>query len=1155
MSAHLHVRKVGARSLVSITGAGSALWSVWRRGRGCPPASNRDFFVAVATVDAAPAGHLSTTRAPRAVSRHAHRPCDCRSRPAAEMASSELQAMLNRRRALNGEKLDARDPAPTASKLRAAEAPTRKIATERYRRAAAGGATAEAATTPSSGANETGDPGRSDANEHPVRSVTPPSPPQARSPARGGAGGQTAGESSGGIAPSPRRVEVPSPASAAAETPPTLKRAPSRRKKNKKKTRGAFEDESDGEYSDEAEGGEAGGTDSVKWVSADAASLSEASTFRVENVEGILCATRTRARHPTNLVSIFGPARSGKSTIMNHLATATNTGIFTVSSSFKPCTTGIDISRTVLTRAELVDRCGGDSDSEDDSEEDHADAASAPLIAFADAEGQGDHNETYDAKLIAPVLLTSRVVLFNTREMNKDRVLQQLHVFLKAASRISADDDDDDEVGSDGDDDAEPSMFGHLHIVFRDSDHLKGKTSDLKDAIFAQERKNKHKEEVATRNQIRERLSAAFASISVWKFPAPTSTNVDKFTSKVNKLRSAILRNVREPHILAGGIVTGSVLARLMPKFVEAVNSDETICPATSFELYQREEAVREVSRAIDAVTTVLSAVKTLPLPASAHDALHVAYDALVEEAAANVRSALPETFDRILKEEIAKVGSDTKAALLEAQGAAKEAAEALRTKLVEDARGIVRAAAFVTDTESSTTSSFADLADAMCKVVRDARDAASADGDAADAAVRSAAKRILDDAQDAAVTGATATVGRILASLTSKEGKHVAKLGTNFICTDSAVWTAVTDELLASVRKAASASAATAEGEVCRIEADEYRKRLAEAARRREQLVATANAEASSAVASMRTFITTADLAADTYAEALCSKATRIVAELRATLDVADVTADIVAAVVTDELMHDLAPDVQAVATELEAAHIAAEVAKVLPAGSASVSASAIDDHANEVATTRIAVIDASDIADHFSDAAARAIRAAIRNEVRTAAATTRLKNAEREQAEAEARHAKELEEAAAAARAAEQSRSSDGLSARDYEQQIALLFAATALGGGAGGRSGDRREHRRRRERTLPPSDDESFDDESFGFCAPSPEPVDYESFGLRAPSPEPVYHRRRRASMSDSMSTLREMAQALGIPSNTGGRSRRTKADIVDDINACL
>jgi len=36
---------------------------------------------------------------------------------------------------------------------------------------------------------------------------------------------------------------------------------------------------------------------------------------------------------------------------------------------------------------------------------------------------------------------------------------------------------------------------------------------------------------------------------------------------------------------------------------------------------------------------------------------------------------------------------------------------------------------------------------------------------------------------------------------------------------------------------------------------------------------------------------------------------------------------------------------------------------------------------------------------------------------------------------------------------------------------------------------------------------------------------------------------------------MSTLREMAQALGIPSNTGGRSRRTKADIVDDINACL
>ena len=63
-------------------------------------------------------------------------------------------------------------------------------------------------------------------------------------------------------------------------------------------------------------------------------------------------------RNCANLISIFGPARQGKSTLMNVLARSYDASIFRVSGQMLPFTTGVDISRTTMTLDEF--RIGSD---------------------------------------------------------------------------------------------------------------------------------------------------------------------------------------------------------------------------------------------------------------------------------------------------------------------------------------------------------------------------------------------------------------------------------------------------------------------------------------------------------------------------------------------------------------------------------------------------------------------------------------------------------------------------------------------------------------------------------------------------------------------------------------------------------------------------
>jgi hypothetical protein len=75
--------------------------------------------------------------------------------------------------------------------------------------------------------------------------------------------------------------------------------------------------------------------------------------------------------------------------------------IFKISNEKESCTQGIDLSTKWMTLKQFTSIDGADK----------RDGTTA--IGFIDAEGQGDRDITYDARLVCPILLASKSVIFN----------------------------------------------------------------------------------------------------------------------------------------------------------------------------------------------------------------------------------------------------------------------------------------------------------------------------------------------------------------------------------------------------------------------------------------------------------------------------------------------------------------------------------------------------------------------------------------------------------------------------------------------------------------------------------------------------------------------------------------------------------------------
>eukprot|EP00966_Prymnesium_polylepis_P284137 6563910-Prymnesium_polylepis.1 len=212
----------------------------------------------------------------------------------------------------------------------------------------------------------------------------------------------------------------------------------------------------------------------TKWLYLNGSSLNVSSS-----------ALPTAAKPYLNLVTIFGAMRTGKSTMLNILA---NRDVFAAASDLgAPCTSGAHVSPV------LDGEFGGILDTD---------------IAFVDVEGHGENTNAYDIKLLSPLMLASRVIIFNIMKVAApDATLKILGQFKDAAGRLRRGNPEG------------RHHCGHLLIVLQNR--------DPKDAALTYTRLIEYedgpKDGFEDRNAIRRGLKDTFESISVHHLPVPVS--------------------------------------------------------------------------------------------------------------------------------------------------------------------------------------------------------------------------------------------------------------------------------------------------------------------------------------------------------------------------------------------------------------------------------------------------------------------------------------------------------------------------------------------------------------------------------------------------------------------------------------------------------
>ncbi|TDH65057.1 hypothetical protein CCR75_000256 [Bremia lactucae] len=317
----------------------------------------------------------------------------------------------------------------------------------------------------------------------------------------------------------------------------------------------------------------------VKWLGMDAHVAGKSDQMFI-SAEASTQVLQPLGDTPINIISIFGAARQGKSFLMNLLADQQD--LFKISNLREPCTQGVDLSGHFVPLQKFSSFNGCSTITSKSSQDIH--------VGFVDAEGQGDRDITYDSRLVSPVLLASKVVLFNWKDsLQADRMLNLLAVLARAAQGIELPDG------------ANTKVFGHLHLVFRDWSFVDSTPDEVYRDLF--EKEKGRSDEVNVRNLARLNLIEAFESIQIWLFPAPVANTAnlrDKirfdqlqkpFQDKLRELRTCLSKQLQEPMKFYQRPLTATYLSQIMPALVETLNSDQVIMPESIYSSMVRAEA------------------------------------------------------------------------------------------------------------------------------------------------------------------------------------------------------------------------------------------------------------------------------------------------------------------------------------------------------------------------------------------------------------------------------------------------------------------------------------------------------------------------------------------------------------------------------------
>ena len=414
---------------------------------------------------------------------------------------------------------------------------------------------------------------------------------------------------------------------------------------------------------------------------------------------------------PLHLVSVFGAARQGKSFLMNALSGMD--GVFKVSNALEPCTQGIDVSTSTLSLEKFRAVGGGGAPAAGGgllswlpgwgpAAPPEAASGGDDLVGFCDAEGQGDRDVRYDARLVCPALLASRCVIFNWKDsLQKDRILNQLGVMVRAAEGVA--------------DSGSGPVFGHLHVVFRDWTFEDDDAAKVKASIFGLEAGGKRgaaSPDAVQRDEIRRALEKAFASVDVHLFPPPVdniSQLVKKggvrrdelapaFVDRLDGLRSAIVRQLacRSDTALLRADAPASArrLGAVVPELAAALNADDAVLPRSAYAaIVDAEVSALAASLEADGLAAV-DALDDAPFFAGSSPdfvGLRGALDAIVDEAVRKLASkvASEKALSPATRESLAP---RLRAALGRAADAAAERSRSARAARAEAAAAGTRA-------------------------------------------------------------------------------------------------------------------------------------------------------------------------------------------------------------------------------------------------------------------------------------------------------------------------------------------------------------------------------------------------------------------------------------------------------------------------------
>ncbi|CAN0402269.1 unnamed protein product [Pylaiella littoralis] len=265
---------------------------------------------------------------------------------------------------------------------------------------------------------------------------------------------------------------------------------------------------------------------------------------------------------PLNLVTIWGAARTGKSFFLNALTGVDN--LFRVSRAVTPCTSGADLSRTLFSVSDLEKEDYTTSTASSASIQSTS-SGETPLVGFVDMEGQGDKDSSHDVLLATPLLLLSKIMIFNWKGMpNKMTMLENLAIMTNAAREVNRH--------------QRKNAFGHLVVLLRD---VPDESAEAHDRIFGTEdaggaESDDEEKSIKMRNSTREDLSKVFQSIQVLCLPSPhsnisamdginlTELNSD-FLEKIAEVRGVVAKHLATSHNFGGEeIVGGGFLSTLM---------------------------------------------------------------------------------------------------------------------------------------------------------------------------------------------------------------------------------------------------------------------------------------------------------------------------------------------------------------------------------------------------------------------------------------------------------------------------------------------------------------------------------------------------------------------------------------------------------------